>query len=145
MEEFRRIFPRIKSNSHNNKFLKLNFNLKNIIFEYCSFIDRINSFFKVHRSFISALKSRKLFVIFRTRLIPKLGSEIELSKIFMDKIKEEILKLFETKEDFYQFIIFLLIFKFKSKESFEDIKIENNNECLNLFFSFLEKTDQSNY
>jgi len=87
-----------------NKFTKLNFNLKNIIFSYLEIEHSFNSIFSCHKSFIVSIKSRKIFGLFNSGILKNLIYKFNnIDDEFFKDFKLNCFIYFDSPQEFYIF------------------------------------------
>jgi len=101
-----------KENSK-NKFLRLNFNLKNYIFSYLPFEDNLFNIPTVCKKFSDSIKNKKIIKAFKQNQ-KKYLKDIEFDLNSINKVKNSIYETSESESTIDDFCTYLLLKKYKN-------------------------------
>lgn len=134
------LFPEQKSIK--NKFLSLNFNLKNIIFSYLTFEEQLLEMTKITKKFSYALKHKKSFICFKKYFL-KIVDKIDFCLDKLNYVRSKFKNCNESEETMEQIIFYFLKYKFVSyhmislREEKENLEIRH----LNKFIEYSQKLE----
>jgi len=119
-----------------NKFTKLNFNLKNEIFEFLTAKEILKEIIIINKAFKYALKSKKVFIYFFEN-IDILTQKISMKNKAIENIKKEFSVIVNNENLINEICSILLTYKNKNKYfiSFQDNDLISN---FNIFTQFIQ-------